>query len=141
MWRPVLKRLLLCPVILWAIYTITFLMVITIPGNPFKQGERNMSPEVARAVRALYQADDNWVFYWQYLGRLINPVQAWQGTGPLIDLGPSWQYRDWTCNEIIAAALPVSVGLGLMAIFIATVVGTAVGVVSAVKRDSWFDYT
>jgi oligopeptide transport system permease protein len=58
----------------------------------------------------------------------------------LIDLGPSWQYYDWTCNQIVVSALPVSVGLGLTAMFIATVVGIPVGVLSAVHRGSWFDW-
>ncbi len=141
MWRHIIIRLALCPVILWAIYTITFLMAVTIPGNPFKTSDRNLSPDVERAVMAIYKADDNWVFYWQYLDHLFQPVKALRGEGPLIDLGPSWQYRDWTCNQIVAAALPVSVGLGMTAMFLAVVLGVPIGVISAVKRNSWFDYT
>ena len=94
MRRHILTRLILAPILLWVIYTVTFLMAVAIPGNPFQQGERNMSPEVERAVLARYHADDNWVFYWEYLGRLFQPVQAWRGEGPLVDLGPSWQYSD-----------------------------------------------
>jgi oligopeptide transport system permease protein len=142
MWRHIVIRLLLCPVLLWAIYTITFLMVVTVPGNPFVgQSERNISPEVQRAIEARYKADNNWLFYWDYLSNLVNPIDFLQGHGPLVDLGPSWQYRDWTCNQIVATALPVSVGLGLTAMFLATVLGVPIGVVSAVKRNSWFDYT
>lgn len=140
MWRQIVRRLALAPVILWAIYTLTFLMAVTVPGNPFKQAERNLSPEVERAVRAIYKADDNWAFYWQYLGRLFNPVQAWRGEGPLVDLGPSWQYRDWNCNQIIGAALPVSVTLGLVAMMMATVGGMLLGIISAVRRGGWFDF-
>ena len=141
MWRHIIIRLALCPVILWAIYTITFLMAVTIPGNPFKTSDRNLSPDVERAVMAIYKADDNWAFYWQYLDHLFQPVKAVRGEGPLIDLGPSWQYRDWTCNQIVAAALPVSVGLGMTAMLLAVVLGVPIGVISAVKRNSWFDYT
>lgn len=140
MRRYIVIRLLLCPVILWAIYTITFLMAVTIPGNPFMQAERNVNADVQRAVMARYKADDNWAFYWGYLADLFQPLKAARGEGPLIDLGPSWQYRDWTCNQIIAAALPVSVGLGLTAMFLATVLGVPIGVISAVRRHSWFDY-
>jgi len=145
MWRHIVIRLLLCPVLLWAIYTITFLMVVTVPGNPFVgQSERNISPEVQRAIEARYRADDNWDFYQDYLTNLLGPVRYVCGKGPVrpfIDLGPSWQYRDWTCNQIVATALPVSVALGLTAMFLATVLGVPIGVVSAVKRNSWFDYT
>jgi len=128
-------------VLLWAIYTITFLMAVIIPGNPFKQSERNLSPEVQRAVEAQYKADDNLAFYFDYLGHLFQPVQFVRGTGPLVDLGPSWQYRDWTCNQIVAEALPVSIGLGLTAMFLATVLGVPIGVISAVRRNSLIDYT
>jgi len=141
MWRYIAMRLLLCPVLLWAIYTITFLMAVAAPGNPFTASERNLNPEVERAVMAQYKADDNWAFYWDYLGRFFGPVRAWRGEGPLIDLGPSWQYRDWTVNQIVGSALPVSVGLGLFAMFLAVVLGVPIGVVSAVRRGSWFDYT
>ena len=134
-------RLVLCPVVLWAIYTITFFMAVAVPGNPFMQAERNMNEDVQRAVMARYKADDNWAFYWGYLSGLFQPVKAWNGEGPLVDLGPSWQYRDWNCNQIVGSALPVSVGLGLTAMFLATVIGVPVGVLGAVRRDSWFDYT
>ena len=141
MWRHIVTRLILYPVLLWVIYTITFLMAVAIPGNPFTMSERNLSPDVQRAVMAQYRADDNWAFYWDYLAQLFQPLQALRSQGPLIDLGPSWQYRDWSCNQIIAAALPVSVGLGLTAVFLAVVLGVPIGVFSAVKRHSWFDYT
>ena len=140
MWRQIAIRSAVALGVLWAIYTITFLMAVAIPGNPFKQGERNMSPEVERAVLAQFHADDNWLFYWEYLSRLVGPLRWWQGRGPLLDLGPSWQYQDWTCNQIVVAALPVSVGLGMSAMLLATGFGVPIGVLSAVKRNSWFDY-
>lgn len=141
MWRYVVKRLFLAPVVLWVIYTVTFLMAVIIPGNPFKTGERNLNEDVQLAVMAQYHADDNWLLYREYLAGLFRPIQAIRGQGPLIDLGPSWQYCDWTCNQIIGSALPVSVGLGLTAMFLATVLGVPIGVISGIKRNSWFDYT
>lgn len=141
MWRYLGLRLLACPLLLWAIYSLTFLMAVSIPGNPFAQEERNMPADIERAVRAVYKADDNGAFYWDYLGHLFQPVKAWRGEGSLVDLGPSWQYRDWTCNQIIGSALPVSVTLGLAAMLLAVAGGIPVGVLSAVKRHSWFDYS
>jgi oligopeptide transport system permease protein len=121
-------RLLLSIPVLWAIYTITFLMVVTVPGNPFQQTDRKISPEIQRALEARYNIGDNWSYYWEYLGGALR-----------LDFGPSFQYRDWTCNEIISDALPVSFSLGLLAILIAVLVGVPVGVVSATRRNSWFD--
>ena len=141
MWRHIIMRLILFPIILWAIYTLTFFMAVTVPGNPFGQEDRAMNKDVERAIMAKYHADDNWRFYWEYLSGLFQPIKAIRGEGPLVDLGPSWEYHDWSCNQIVAASLPVSVGLGLVAMLLAIVVGIPVGVLSAVKRDSWFDYS
>ena len=126
----ILRRLLLGVVTIAGVYTLTFVMVITVPGNPFQQGDRAMAPEVEQALRARYSMDNNWLYFRQFLEGAIR-----------LDFGPTFTYTDWTCNQIIASALPVSVLIGLLAILIAVVVGVPVGVLSAVKRNSWFDFT
>ncbi|HSW46168.1 MAG TPA: ABC transporter permease [Phycisphaerae bacterium] len=123
-----LRRLLLIIPVLWAIYTITFLMVITVPGNPFQQPDRQMPEGVEQALEARYHIEDNWSYYWEYLAGALR-----------LDFGPSFQYRDWTCTQIIAQALPVSFVLGVSAILLAVLIGVPVGVISAVRRNSWFD--
>jgi ABC-type dipeptide/oligopeptide/nickel transport system permease component len=55
--------------------------------------------------------------------------------------GPSLEYDDWTVNEIVAGALPISVTLGAAAILIALVIGLTAGVVGAVKPNSLADLT
>ncbi len=110
------------------VYVVTFVMVIVVPGNPFASGDRTMPPEVVRAMEARYHMDNTWLYFWEYLGGAVR-----------LDFGPSFQYRDWTCTQIIGEALPVSVALGLLAILIAVMVGVPIGVLSAVRRNSWFD--
>lgn len=140
MWRYVAKRVLLIPVILWIIYTLSFLMVVLVPGNPFAgQSDRSVSPDVQRAIMARYHADDNAAFYRQYLIGLLGGGRR-AGQGPWIDFGPSWQYRDWTCNQIVQASLPVSVAVGLTAILIALLLGVAIGVGSAARPGGVVDY-
>jgi len=126
--KYLVRRLLLAVPTLWAIYTITFLMVVTVPGNPFQQADRQMPEPVQRALEARYGIDNNWTYYWQYLAGAVR-----------LDFGPSFQYRDWTCTQIIAQALPTSFALGLLAVMLAVLVGVPIGVISAVKRNSWFD--
>jgi oligopeptide transport system permease protein len=138
--RFVAIRLLTGIALLWAIYTLTFAMAVIVPGTPFGSDERTMNPQVERAILARYHADDNWRFYWDYLDHIFQPVKALRGEGPLVDFGPSWQYRDWGCNEIVASALPVSVGLGLLAMLLAVIAGVPIGVFSAVRRGGWFDF-
>jgi oligopeptide transport system permease protein len=110
------------------IYTLTFLMVISVPGNPFHQGTRNMPADAERALRARYHMDDNWAYFWEFLSGAVR-----------LDFGPTFMYSDWTCNQIIASALPVSATIGLAAILLALVVGVPVGVLSAVRRGGMLD--
>ena len=126
--KYILVRLLLAIPILWVIYTITFVMVITVPGNPFQQADRQLPEGIQRALEARYEIDNNWRYYWQYLAGAAQ-----------LDFGPSFQYRDWTCTQIIADALPVSLVLGISAMLLAVLVGVPAGVVSAVRRNSWLD--
>lgn len=126
----ILRRLLLGIATIAGVYTLTFVMVITIPGNPFQQSDRVMAPEVEQALRARYSMDNNWRYFGQFLEGAIR-----------LDFGPTFTYTDWTCNQIIASALPVSVLIGLLAILIAVVVGVPVGVLGAIKRNSWLDVT
>src|SRR4030095_530293 len=105
--KHILTRLLLSVPVLWVIYTITFLMVVTVPGNPFQQTDRKIPVEIQRALEARYNIGDNWSYYWQYLWGALR-----------LDFGPSFQYRDWTCTQIIADALPVSFSLGLLAVLL-----------------------
>lgn len=116
-------------VVLWAIYTVTFALVMIMPGNPFAQEGRQMSPVIEQALRQRYGMEDNWAFYWRYLGRMVR-----------LDFGESLNYRDWTCNQIIAHSLPVSVSLGLWALLLALVFGILFGVAGAVYRYGWLDY-
>jgi oligopeptide transport system permease protein len=122
------RRLLLGVVTIACVYTLTFLMVISIPGNPFQQSQRNMPPEAEQALRVRYSMDNNWLYYWEFLEGAVHG-----------DFGPTFTYNDWTCNQIIADALPVSLLLGMLAMVIAVGIGVPVGVMSAIRRNSWLD--
>ena len=129
MIRLIAGRLLQFPLILWASYTITFIMVIAVPGNPFQAAGRKLNPATESALRRRYGMDDNWRFYASYLGRFV------QG-----DLGQSIQYESWTCNEIIGASLPVSMAIGGAAILIALGGGLLLGTAGAIYRRTLVDY-
>ena len=130
MTRFILTRLALGCASLLAIYTITFLMIIHTPGNPFQVSERQMPEEVVRALEARYDIDNHAKYYVQYAGRILTQL----------DFGPSFQYREWTVNQILADALPVSLTIGVLAILIAVLVGVPMGVLSAVRVNTWVDH-
>ena len=55
------------------------------------------------------------------------------------DFGPSFRYRDWTVNDIIAQSLPISVLLGIVAMMWALSLGLSAGIASALRPGSKLD--
>jgi oligopeptide transport system permease protein len=130
MMRYGLRRFLGAIPTLFVIVTLAFFMMRAAPGGPF-DGARRLPPEVERNVRAAYNLDKPLVQqYWIYLGKLA------QG-----DLGPSYKNKDFTVVQLIAAGLPVSARLGLTAMALALLLGTALGVAAALKQNRWEDYS
>lgn len=128
MIRRLLYRLAGGAVTVWLIYTLTFLMVVSASGQRFRPGERNLPPEIENALRVRYRMDNHWQYYWEFLGAAVR-----------FDFGPSFTYADWTCGEILADALPVSMVVGALAILVAVTVGVPAGVLGAVHRGGWCD--
>lgn len=148
MTRFILLRLAQIPLIVLCVYTITFVLAWLLPGSAVINDEGRAPPAaVIEAMEAQYNLDDPLAFYTEYLanasgarwamGRL-GVVPASPGA-PVFDFGPSLRYEDWTVNEIIAGALPVSIVLGLAAILMATVLGVGMGVLGALRPGSLAD--
>jgi len=87
-----------------------------------------MAPEVERALRARYAVDDPGRYFLQYLAGACR-----------LDFGPSFQYRDWTCTQIIADGLGPSLLLGFLAVQLAILIGVPVGVLGASKPGGILD--
>ena len=139
--RMIVTRLMQLPLILLAIYTITFMLVWIIPGNPLEKPEGRRPPaEIVDAMQARYNLDDPVVFYGDYLSGVTG--LDWvlgDRDGPIIDFGPSLRHENWTVNEILAAQLPVSILLGLSAVALACLIGIGAGVLGAVRPGSLLD--
>jgi oligopeptide transport system permease protein len=129
MLRFVARRLLQTIPVLFVIVTATFFMVRFVPGGPFTS-EKAIPPEILHNLEAHYGLDQPlWRQYTNYLGRVLRG-----------DLGPSFKYANHSVNEIIAAKLPVSLELGGEALAIALLIGLPLGVLAAVRRNTWLDY-
>ena len=101
------------------------------PGDPalVLAGEERGDPRVLAQIRS-----ELW------LDRPI-PVQYlhWIGNVAQGNLGYSWRTRQ-PVSALIAQKLPVTAQLGIMAFFIAMLIGIPAGVVAAVKRNGPLDY-
>jgi oligopeptide transport system permease protein len=129
MFRFIARRLLQTIPVLLVIITATFFMVRFVPGGPFTS-EKALPPEILRNIEAHYGLDQPlWRQYANYLGQVARG-----------DLGPSFKYTNRSVNEIIGQTLPVSLELGGWALLVALAVGLPLGVLAAVRRNSWLDY-
>jgi oligopeptide transport system permease protein len=148
MLRYISRRLLEAIPVMLIIITGTFFMQRFVPGGPFT-AEKAVTPEIQRNLDAYYHLDDPlWKQYADYLRDLtpkaFHPVALLGGFDLKaafgIDLRPSFKYPNRTVNEIIADKLPVSLELGLLSLGVAFAIGLPLGILAAVRRNSWIDY-
>ncbi|HLF29738.1 MAG TPA: oligopeptide ABC transporter permease OppB [Xanthomonadales bacterium] len=130
LWHHAASRLLgLVPTLLMLI-TIAFFMIRVAPGGPF-DSEKALPAEIRANLDAKYHLDEPLLQqYFRYLGQIIT-----------LDFGPSFQYKDWTVNELIAQGFPVSLTIGGLAMLLAFFVGTLVGIIAALRQNSPIDYS
>ncbi len=122
------KRLLSFVAVLFCVVTITFFLVRLSPGGPF-DSERKLPPAIEKALLKKYRLDGSlWEQYTAYLGDLARG-----------DLRLSTKYRNRTVNEILAQTLPVTMTLGSISFFLASVLGVWCGTFAALQHGSWRD--
>ncbi|WP_413111277.1 oligopeptide ABC transporter permease OppB [Thaumasiovibrio sp. DFM-14] len=129
MLKFIAKRILEAIPTLLVLITASFFLMRFAPGNPFST-ERPLPPAVMANIEAKYGLDKP-VFeqYTTYLGNILRG-----------DFGPSFKYLDYSVNELISAALPVSAQIGIAAFVFTVVMGVTVGTIAALKQNSWIDY-
>lgn len=128
MLRYTLLRLLGAIPTLLLVIVLAFLIVHAAPGGPF-DAERVLPADVAANIEARYHLDEPLPQQFvRYLSGLL-----------VGDLGPSYRYRDYTVSELIGKALPVSLGIGLLAIALALIVGVSSGTAAALRQDTLLD--
>jgi oligopeptide transport system permease protein len=126
----ILKRLLNSAIVLLVVITITFLLMHAIPGGPFTT-EKNLPPAILKNIEERYRLNDPlWKQYGNYLNNLAH-----------LDLGPSFKYQDRTVNQIIKESFPVSFELGMTSIALSLLLGIPAGIIAALKRNKWQDFT
>ena len=128
----ILQRLLSYIPVLILVSLFTFFILRVIPGDALAStmGEgRGMSSEDLTRAREELGLDQPLPL--QYV--------KWIGNGLRGDWGTSvWLHKPVT--SALADTFPVSMQLGLMAFVITIVVATPIGILSAVKQDTWMDY-
>ncbi|NHA14895.1 oligopeptide ABC transporter permease OppB [Thioalkalivibrio sp. XN279] len=129
MIRYALTRFLGAIPTLLILVTLAFFMIRAAPGGPF-DAEKALPPEIEANLRAAYHLDEPLV---QQFGRYV--LNLAQG-----DFGPSFQYKDYSVTELIAAGFPVSLRLGGSAMILALLVGVTAGTIAALRQNSRTDH-
>jgi len=130
MLKFILKRILEAIPTMLVLITVSFFLMRFAPGSPFSS-ERTLPPQVMANINAKYGLDKP--VFDQYTTYLTNVIQG--------DFGPSFKYKDFTVNELVASALPVSAKIGAFAFVFALIFGVFVGTIAALKQNTWLDYS
>jgi oligopeptide transport system permease protein len=129
MLKFILRRLLLIIPMALIVVTLTWGLIRVAPGT-FYDSEKQLPAAIKANIERKYGLDKPW--YQQYWIMLTNVAQG--------DFGDSLRYQNQSVNEIIRRHLPYSATIGILAYFLALVVGLTAGIVAALKQNSLFDY-
>lgn len=138
MLRYLSKRLLIMIPTFFGITLITFFIIKLAPGDPAlmrvqMQGmgkvDAQMAAKIVEETRKIYGLDQPiYVQYGKWLGRLVT-----------LDFGESYTDHQ-PVLEKIKKALPITLLLNILTIIIIYVVAIPIGILTALKPQSWWDY-
>jgi peptide/nickel transport system permease protein len=130
--RYVVRRLLLLVPTLLGVTIVVFVLVRLLPGDAATLQLQDAKATAADQAALRAQLGLDKPIYLQYAD--------WLGTVLHGDLGHSFRSKQPIAKEL-AARIPVTVELGVAALVISAIVATTVGVISAVRQDTWVDYS
>ncbi len=117
MLRYILKRFAIMAMTLWIIVTLTFVLMVTIPGSPLNE-ERTTNEVVQENLEEHYNLDEP--YYIQYILYLKSIVT--------LDFGPSIKQPNETVNDLLGRGFPISFELGIITIVVAVISGVILGI-------------
>ena len=113
-----------------AVVTLVFLILHLAPGDPARigLGQVATSEDIERARAQLGLDDPLFIQYVRFLARMVRG-----------DLGTSFITHEPVAG-LILSRLPVTLQLTFMAMLLSTIIGVTAGVISAVRRNTAYDY-
>ncbi len=127
-----LKRMLGMLPLLLGITVISFAIMHVAPGEPVVAGQ-SFNPKISAAdinrLRAYYGLDQPlYKQYWHWLKRLAH-----------LDFGRSFAADHRPVLDKIAERMPITIAINSLALLMILIFSVPIGVISAVRKDSWFD--
>jgi oligopeptide transport system permease protein len=149
------RALWIIPVIV-AVSAVTFFLMYRAPGGPWDR-EKTLPPATVKALDAKFGLDKPLWFNPDAVRELratgeSNPIALGTAfidsrflnymTGVFrFDLGPSYASKGAeSVQELIVRKFPVSLKLGIVAIVFSVAVGIPLGIIAALRQNTWIDY-
>lgn len=130
MTKYLIRRVLASILVIIGVATLVFFMLRAVPGDPFAAILAEVDPSAADALRAKLGLDRPVpVQYVLWMGRLL------QG-----DMGQSLYGSNISVTRIILEALPRTISLGVLSAIVALAIALPAGIISALRKNSIFDY-
>lgn len=126
----ILRRIAMAVPVILILIIFSFVLMRAAPGGPFTK-ERALPPVVLENINAKYGLDDPFLVQ---IGTYLKNILFH------FDFGPSFVYQDRTVNQIIADGFPVTLTYGFWTFVFAVLVGGALGIIAALKQNTWIDY-
>ncbi|MEK5392392.1 oligopeptide ABC transporter permease [Margalitia sp. FSL K6-0131] len=123
------QRVIYMIITLFLIASITFFLMKLMPGTPFN-AQGKLSPEQIHIMNEKYGLNDPVPV--QYAHYMLNLLRG--------DLGTSFQLDNRDVSTLIAERIGPSATLGIEALVFGTIVGILLGVLAALKQNTWLDY-
>jgi peptide/nickel transport system permease protein len=126
----IVRRVLWLPVLLVVISMLTWALGVYGPGDPcqVRLGQHNDPESVARCHQQLGLDRPFLVQYTDYVGKVLHG-----------DLGDSYKYNR-PVSDLLAKRLAVSIQLNAVVLVLGVLIGVPLGILSALRRNSWSDH-
>ena len=125
--RYVARRIVYMFITLFIIISITFFISKLLPGTPF--ADDKLTPQTRAQLFEKYGLDEP--IYVQYAKYMANVAQG--------DLGNSFYFESRPVTQMILERAPVSAFIGIQAVIFGLVVGLVLGIVSALRHNTYWD--
>ena len=159
MGRYFIKRLFSMLLVLLAVSAITFALMHAVPGGPFDT-EKRLPEAQKELIEEVYHLNDPLLIqYRDYLSDVIIPRITTEEPGQYsvmedyliefkvgkvwfqwMNFGPSYTSTSRSVTNIIEQQFPVSFQLGILALLISVLIGVPLGIIAAIRHNTWADY-
>ncbi|MBP8638981.1 MAG: ABC transporter permease [Dictyoglomi bacterium] len=126
----ILRRVLGLIIVILLASMIAFFLMHAVPGGPFDELKMPLPEAVKKEILKKYGFDKP--IWEQYLNYIWNALHG--------DFGVPFQSPTETVLSLIARVWPVTLQIGAVTIFLSFSIGILLGIISALKQNTWLDY-